>query len=107
MGQEGRSKGSWGAAAAPGSVRTPRRPVPCADAGCDRQRAVAASGTATRLWRLRGLETGKGGSGKRREGAGPASGTSEAPGTGQHAPGLTSRGSPSGLLGPANPEEAG
>lgn len=39
MGQEGRSKGSWGAAAAPGGVRTPRRPVPGTDAGCDRRAA--------------------------------------------------------------------
>lgn len=102
-GAGGEERGEPGRRGGPGQCAKPRRPVRRADAGCDRP-AAAARGTATRLWRLRGLETGKDGSGKRRDGAGPASGTSEAPGTSQQ---LTSRGSPSGLLGPANPEEAG
>lgn len=108
MGQERRSKGSWGAAAAPGSVRTLRRPVPGTDAGCDRRAARGGcqrDGDATA--ETRRAEIGRGGSARRRNGAGPASGTSAASRTRQRAPGLTSRGSPSGLVNPASPEEAG
>ncbi|KAK7802126.1 hypothetical protein U0070_017460 [Myodes glareolus] len=108
VGQERRSKGSWGAAAAPGSARTLRRPVPGTDAGCDRRAARGGcqrDGDATA--ETRRAETGRGGSARRRNGAGPTSGTSAVSRTRQRAPGLTSRSSPSGLVNPASPEEAG
>lgn len=107
--------GRRGGARGAGAPRRPRAVSERCDAGCpartravtDAPRAVAARGTATRLWRLRRAETGKGGSARSTKGAGPESGTSETPGTRRRAPGLTSRGSPSGLVSPASPEEAG
>lgn len=71
--------GRRGGARGAGAPRRPRAVSERCDAGCpartravtDAPRAVAARGMATRLWRLRRAETGKGGSARSTKGAGP------------------------------------